>query len=119
MKSGYWVHAWMFKMVVERVWLYVQGIDPIFLFGQRAGCCNVDSLQLGLQRFAQKAKEVNATYTVCCTVQPYCQTFQNKVNNVTAFMFIVQHVLDLKGEIEVGATIFVWTIGKGSGYQIR
>ena len=25
-------------------------------------------------------------------------------------MFIVQHVRELKNEIEIGATIFVWTI---------
>ena len=43
-------------------------------------------------------------------VQPYCLTFQNKVNNVTTSMPTVQHVRDLKGEKEIGATIFFWTI---------
>ena len=36
--------------------------------------------------------------------------FTKKVKNVTASMFIVQHVRELKNEIEIGATIFVWTI---------
>ena len=35
--------------------------------------------------------------------------FTKKVKNVTASMFIVQHVRELKNEIEIGATIFVWT----------
>ena len=43
-------------------------------------------------------------------VQPHCYTLQKKVKNVTASMFIVQHVRELKNEIEIGATIFVWTI---------
>ena len=40
-------------------------------------------------------------------VQPYCSTFQ--CDNVTTSMPTIQHVRELKGEKEIGATFFFWT----------